>query len=886
MSLSRPTDETAASSPPAARGDLFSSAVREPAPPQPPGDAASPPPPAAAPAPAAAQTTHAAAAPDAISARDLRVTVRGRQILRGLDLTLRPGRFLALLGVNGSGKTVFTNTLLGLYAEDPGARVDGELSVGGQRLSGLDAEGLRRLRARKLSVIFQDYIGSLNPLLSIAGQMRELRRLGAEVGGPAQISDDEIARALAAARLPRGHAHDRPHELSAGMMQRALVAMATVNSPALLISDEITSSLDVLNQEMILALLRGQQAAHPEMAILFVTHNLRLVHRYADEVAVMYGGRVVETGPTALVFGKPAHPATRRLLRPGGPSRDDEPELALSPHPPPGCVFYDVCDPRLREKACTEGHPPFFETRRAESGVHLTACRRYEALDRALRELPKREDDPAAPKADPREAPPFAPDPLAEPERTVRARRPPAADSTPLAPPPPPDSSPHAHPPPAPRPDWDDDDNDATVQHLFDRNDTAPHDFAASVRFLADPAVDEEPAGEPSSPYWEPSGARLVPVLDSLLMPFGGAPPARPAEGATPLLELVDVTKTFRRPLQPPRRVLKGISLRLHRGEHLGLIGASGSGKTTLGNVITGIYPLGRGDAGRAAFDGVDLRTLSARRSPIRHRIQMIFQDTGVDTGSLDPRHTAEEGILESFHARLRAAGERASLTDLAENRRWIRERLKRFGLAGREGAYPDELSGGQRQRVEILRALNAVDRSRPSLVVADEPTSFLDPFYQERTLRCLREFEDEFEVTYVIISHSLSLVRNYCRRVVVLLDGEIIEEAPMEAVFRASAEVAHPYTELLLLASTGGVRGSAWERTLEDFEIDTRTPGCPLAACCPYRIDRCATVRPALNAVGEQRAVACHVRAPQAAAGRAPLPAGAAAPQTREARP
>jgi oligopeptide/dipeptide ABC transporter ATP-binding protein len=241
----------------------------------------------------------------------------------------------------------------------------------------------------------------------------------------------------------------------------------------------------------------------------------------------------------------------------------------------------------------------------------------------------------------------------------------------------------------------------------------------------------------------------------------------------------------------------------------------------------------------------------------------MIFQDTGVDTGSLDPRRSVEDTLMEGWHLRRRrgVAGESE-----AENRAWVGEHLARFGLAGRAGARPDELSGGQRQRVEILRALNAVDRGAPSLVVADEPTSFLDPFFQSRTLDCLAACAEEFDVTYVVISHDLSMVRRHCARVAVLLDGELIEEALMETVFDATAP-RHPYTELLLASSTGGVQGTPWQGALTAFAIDADAPGCPLHATCPYATARCATERPRLRDAGaasgdSQHHIACHARA------------------------
>ncbi|MGI3166964.1 ABC transporter ATP-binding protein [Pseudooceanicola sp. 200-1SW] len=308
-------------------------------------------------APALLAASAGGAAP-LLSVRDLAVrfdTLGGPlQAVRGVSLDIRPGETLALVGESGSGKSAFARALLQMN-QPPfttnRTHIQGQatLTLAGSRtdLVGAAPEALNAVRARQVAMVFQDALSALNPVLRIGAQLAEALAAAHPGLGRAEAR----ARCLrmleeVGIRDPQARLRHYPHQLSGGQRQRVMIAMAMIREPALLIADEPTTALDVTVQARILTLLRRLREARG-LAMLFVTHDLGVVERIADRVAVMYAGQVVETGPMARVFAAPRHPYTAGLLasRPGHRHRG-EGLRGTAPdarHLPPGCAFAPRC---------------------------------------------------------------------------------------------------------------------------------------------------------------------------------------------------------------------------------------------------------------------------------------------------------------------------------------------------------------------------------------------------------------------------------------------------------------------------------------------------------------------------------------------------------------
>src|SRR3712207_134114 len=250
-----------------------------------------------------------------LEVEDLRVrlrTPRGpAEVVNGLSYTVAPGETVAVVGESGSGKSVSVLALMGLLPARV-ATVSGRALLDGEDLLRMSPERLRQVRGPGIGMVFQDPMTSLNPVLTIGRQLVEGIRAHGEVSKAA--ARERAAGLLAEVGLPDPQrALDRyPHELSGGMRQRVVIAIALSNSPALLIADEATTALDVTVQAQILDLVEGLQSEHGT-GVVWITHDLGVVAGIADRVLVMYGGRCVEDGTVDDVLERPAHPYTRGL---------------------------------------------------------------------------------------------------------------------------------------------------------------------------------------------------------------------------------------------------------------------------------------------------------------------------------------------------------------------------------------------------------------------------------------------------------------------------------------------------------------------------------------------------------------------------------------------
>ena len=237
----------------------------------------------------------------------------GRAV-EAVDLSVAPGETLGLVGESGCGKSVTTLAVVGLVPSPPGRVVAGEVRFSGKDLLQADPETLRRIRGREIGMIFQEPMTALNPVLTIGRQVAE--PLVAHLGMSRSDALKKAARWLDRVRIPSAQKRlgSYPHELSGGMRQRVMIAMAMICRPRLLVADEPTTALDVTLQRQVLSLI-GELKTELETAILLITHDLGVVAQTAGRVAVMYAGRVVETADVGPLFADPLHPYTRGLLR-------------------------------------------------------------------------------------------------------------------------------------------------------------------------------------------------------------------------------------------------------------------------------------------------------------------------------------------------------------------------------------------------------------------------------------------------------------------------------------------------------------------------------------------------------------------------------------------
>jgi oligopeptide/dipeptide ABC transporter ATP-binding protein len=288
-------------------------------------------------------------------------TPRGTvKVLDGLDLAVEPGSILGLVGESGSGKSVTALSILGLV-RPPGRVVGGEVRFQGRNLRALSERELRRVRGKEISMIFQDPRGFLDPVARVGSILTQIIRTHEPLGRrEAKERALELARAVGLAS-PERVLRAYPHELSGGMAQRAMIALALACSPKLLIADEPTTALDVTIQIQIVRLLADLRERFG-LTIVLITHNLSLVAEVCDQIAVMYAGEIVELGSAEEIFERPRHPYTVGLLNARPTIAGGDGQLADIPgrvpdllEPPPGCRFQPRCF--LAQTICRQQAP-------------------------------------------------------------------------------------------------------------------------------------------------------------------------------------------------------------------------------------------------------------------------------------------------------------------------------------------------------------------------------------------------------------------------------------------------------------------------------------------------------------------------------------------------
>jgi peptide/nickel transport system ATP-binding protein len=313
---------------------------------------------------------------------DLRTEFHTKQgwltAVNDVSFTLQPGRVLAILGESGSGKSAMLRTLLGIQPKS--ARVGGRAVLLGRDLLAMTPGERESIRGSQISMVFQDPMTALDPVYTVEQQIVETIRRHHDVSRAAAAERALEVLTLVQIPSPERRLKAYPFELSGGMRQRVVIAMALVSNPKLLLADEPTTALDVTVQARVLDLLR-QLRRELGMGIIFVTHDLAVAAQVADDIAVMYAGRIVERGTVHEIVHEPRHPYTRGLLEANvRPGQHERPEAIPGAPPnltrlPPGCAFAPRC--AVADNACWKGLPAF----RAVSPTHVARCLRVDAKE-------------------------------------------------------------------------------------------------------------------------------------------------------------------------------------------------------------------------------------------------------------------------------------------------------------------------------------------------------------------------------------------------------------------------------------------------------------------------------------------------------------------------
>lgn len=668
----------------------------------------------------------------------------------GVNISVPAGRTVCVVGESGCGKSVTSRSVLNLI--DPPGKIESghiwwrpDTAKDPVDLVSLPPEGSRlgQIRGGEIGMVFQEPMASLSPMYTIGDQLIETIQLhlGLSDADARVKAIDDLGRV--GIPQPQQRVDAYPFQLSGGMCQRAMIAIALACKPSLLIADEPTTALDVTTQARILDLLRELQD-ETGMAMMFITHDLGVVAEVADDVTVMYLGEVAERGSVSEIFDEPQHPYTKALLE-SIPSMGEVRRHRLTaisgivPHPfnrAAGCPFHTRC-PAAMPGLCDVTPPAEHEL-----GPGRTAA--CHLLDSTI-DLP---------------------------EPTARSE----AESTPA------------------------------------------------------PSVESAQTTE----------RRTIDTTAPLLR-------------VRDLQMLFPVKKGFLSRTVGHVRAVDGVDLDIYPGETLGLVGESGCGKTTLGRSIARALDPTAGRIEYAVDDGgsvVDLAALSTKQlRKYRGQVRVIFQDPFT---SLNSRKT----LLQLVGEPLKRTPQ-DQVDSSVEDR--VASMLRRVGLRPEYmRRYPHAFSGGERQRVNIARALI----TGPRLVIADEAVSALDVSIRAQILNLLRDLQDEFGLTYLFISHDLSVIEHICDRVAVMYLGKIVEQSDTARLF---AEPRHPYTEALLSAvpkPDPSLRDAGTRIRLADDLPDPMNPpaGCPFHTRCPHvQPTRCQDEVPLLEVVDADRHAACH---------------------------
>ena len=666
----------------------------------------------------------------------------------GLSFEVGAGETVGVVGESGCGKTMAAMSIMRLLPHR-GYIADGQIRLEGRDLVPLPDDEIRKVRGNDIGIIFQDPMTSLNPTMTIGRQIGEAVRIHRDVSKREALDRAREVLELVGLPRPKERVSDYPHQLSGGLRQRVMIAMALACDPKLLIADEPTTALDVTIQDQILRLL-DRLKSELGMGIILITHDMGVIAGRADRVVVMYAGEKIETAKTGELFTNVRHPYTEALLASIPKlNQDKSQELYSIPglppdlrNPPTACRFAPRC--AFATEMCRTDKPLL----KGDDPSHQFAC--------------------------------------------------------------------------------------------FHPRETS----VADVESLGAELIAQAESNE----ALQTTFGRELEVMGTL----EETDTSTPVEGEH-ILEFRDVSKEF--PVTSGsiirRRVgalhaVSDVTLLIRKGETYGLVGESGCGKTTLGRLGVGLETPTRGEV---VFNGTPLSSVKgAEFRTLRRDLQLMFQDP---YASLDPRMRVQEIISEPLDVAKRGSGK--------ERNAKVRELLAEVGLPGNAAArYPHEFSGGQRQRLGLARALAL----NPKLIVADEPVSALDVSIQSQILNLMKRLQVRFGLSYLVISHDLSVVRYLADRIGVMYLGKLVEVGTGTDIYETAA---HPYTAGLLRAipqPDPALAGQESEKVAVRGELPSPVnppSGCRFRTRCPLAQDRCAEVVPELRRFGREHFAACH---------------------------
>lgn len=660
--------------------------------------------------------------------------------VRAVDLKLKRRQILGIAGESGSGKSTLAMAIARLLR--PPARVTGGrvtlFQHDGQLTDVLSLSGapLREYRWRRVSVVFQSAMNVLNPVLRVSDQLTDVMAVHEPQLSPSE-RNERAGTLLDLVGVDRTWLSHYPHELSGGMRQRVIIALALALRPELVIFDEPTTALDVVSQARILSRIRTLQS-ELGFAMVLITHDLPLLLCTCDRVAIMYAGKVVEEADADALCARPAHPYTSGLMRCFPSLRGPKARVRSIPGFPPrlsnlpsGCAFHPRCD--WGQPQCKDEAPPLIDLVTQQTSAHDIA--------------------------------------------------------------------------------------DGTERHVA---------------------------------CWR---AHDVIVQQPQHLPKTAGHPATSARSAEPIVLCAEhVSKYFETGWQhEPFPAVQDVTLQARRASTLSVVGESGSGKTTLARILTGLV---NPTSGTLTFNGQPVRTRDLASSPLRHQVQMVFQDP---FAALNSAHRIRYHLARPLKLREPRLSKR-SLRDR------VSHLLEQVHLTPPEDfldKFPYELSGGQLQRIVVAKALAA----QPSVLVADEPISMLDVSIRVGILDLLEELKGQ-GLAIIYITHDIASARYFGDEMLVMYKGRVVEAGYADDVVSTPA---HPYTAQLISAvpdidfgSPGGPRPLPWSadfatprnsRTAPALSANT---GCPYLPQCPLAFERCHYEQPPLIELGEARQSRC----------------------------